>query len=100
MSNFFSKLGIKDKIAYSTAIASFCLGWGLTIASFIVGRGEISDSVLWVLGQSLVYAASVLGVGMYVSGSVKSMKHEISRFMRREELDYDGGLEQTDNTEL
>ena len=80
-----AELDLKTRIAYVTATVAFGLGWGLTIASFIVPPlGIVSDSVLWILGQSLVYAASVLGVGMYVSGSVKGMKREISRFMRAE----------------
>ena len=48
----------KQKIAIITALIAFGLGWGLTIAGFIIPpSGEIADSVLWVLGQSLVYAA-------------------------------------------
>ena len=78
-------LEVKEKIAYATAIAAFTIGWGLTITGFIIGAGVISDSVLWVLGQSLVYAASVFGVGLYVTGSVRNMKHEINRFMRHPE---------------
>lgn len=77
-------LEIKTKIAYITAIVAFAAGWGLTIAGFIMGAGVISDSVLWVLGQALVYAGSVLGIGMYVSGSVRNMKRSIARFMINE----------------
>ena len=79
-------LDIKNKIAFTTAVGAFLIGWGLTIAGFIVPPvGVVSDSVLWILGQALVYAASVFGVGMYVGGEVKRMKGEISRFMRNEE---------------
>lgn len=79
-------LDIKNKIAFTTAICAFLIGWGLTIAGFIVPPlGVVSDSVLWILGQALIYAASVFGVGMYVGGEVKRMKGEISRFMRNEE---------------
>lgn len=79
------ELDVKNRIAYSTAIAAFVLGWGLTVAGFIIGAGVISDSVLWVLGQALVYAASVLGVGMYIGAEVKHLKGEIKRFMRNPE---------------
>lgn len=78
-------LDIKNKVAFITAIAAFTIGWGLTIAGFIIGAGVISESVLWVLGQSLVYAASVFGVGMYVGGEVKRLKGEIRTFMRNPE---------------
>lgn len=78
-------LDIKNKIAYITAICAFLIGWGLTIAGFIIGAGVISESVLWVLGQALVYSASVFGVGLYVGSEVKRMKGEIKRFMRNPE---------------
>ena len=77
-------LSIKTKIAYITAIVAFAIGWGLTIAGFIIGAGVVSDSVLWILGQALIYAASVFGVGMYVSASVKNMKKAIGNFMAKE----------------
>lgn len=77
-------LDIKTKIAYITAVAAFACGWGLTIAGFIIGAGAISDSVLWVLGQSLVYAASVFGIGMYVTGAVKNMKQEVDGYMGKD----------------
>lgn len=78
-------LDIKTRLAYSTAIIAFLAGWGLTIAGFIIGAGIISDSVLWVLGQALVYAASIFGVGMYVTGAVKGMKSSIQSFMNAED---------------
>lgn len=79
-----SQLDVKTKVAYITAILAFTIGWGLTIAGFIIGAGVISDSVLWVLGQALVYAASVFGVGMYVGNEVIGMKRSIRRFMKQE----------------
>lgn len=76
-------LDIKNKVAIITAIAAFIVGWGLTIAGFWVPPvGEVADSILWILGQALLYAASVLGIGMYVGGEVKRMRSEINRFMR------------------
>ena len=80
-----SHLDIKTKIAYITAIFAFVVGWGLTIAGFIVPPvGAVTDSVLWILGQALVYAASVFGVGMYITSSVKGMKESIGKFMSDE----------------
>ena len=71
--------------AVFTAIAAFVFGWGLTIAGFCLPVvGQISESVLWVLGQALVYAASVFGVAMYTTGSVRGMKKEISHFIEEE----------------
>ena len=80
-----SQIDVKSKIAYITAIVAFIAGWGLTIAGFIVPPvGAVTDSVLWILGQALVYAASVFGVGMYVTSSVRGMKESIGRFMTDE----------------
>lgn len=79
-------LDIKNRVAIITAVVAFVVGWGLTIAGFWVPPvGEVADSILWILGQALVYAASVLGIGMYVGGEMKRMKGEISRFIKEEE---------------
>ena len=99
------ELDLKTRIAYVTAIIAFVLGWCLTIAGFIAPPlGIVSDSVLWILGQSLVYAASVLGIGMYVTGSVKGMKRAIGDFMADEVRRYrqraeDEEIEETEETE-
>lgn len=85
-----NSLEIKTKIAYITALVAFIAGWGLTVAGFVIGAGVISDSVLWVLGQSLVYAASVFGVGMYMTNSVRAMKRSIRRFMINEDAKIHG----------
>ena len=78
------KLGLKTRIAYITAIVAFIIGWALTIAAFFCPPlGIIHESVLWVLGQALLYAASVLGIGMYVTGQVRSMKNTMNRYMRQ-----------------
>ena len=95
-----SNLDIKTKVAYITAIAAFVLGWGLTVAGFIIGAGVISDSVLWVLGQALVYAASVFGVGMYVNNEVIGMKRSIRRFMKDEANELNNSEIQEPNEEL
>lgn len=79
-------LDVKNKVAIITAIVAFLIGWGLTIAGFWVPPvGEVADSILWILGQSLVYAASVLGIGMYVGGEVKRLKGEVRNYMRHPE---------------
>ena len=80
-----SELDLKTRIAYVTAIVAFTVGWGLTIAGFCLPPvAVVADSILWILGQALLYAASVLGIGMYVTGSMRGMKRSISNFMREE----------------
>ena len=77
-------LDIKTKVAYISAIVAFIAGWGLTIAGFIVPPvGLVSDSVLWILGQALVYSASVFGVALYTTGAVRQMKREIREYEQR-----------------
>jgi hypothetical protein len=73
------------KAAYATAIIAFIIGWGLTIAGFIVPpRGEISGSVLAVLGEAMVYAASVFGVTLYFQNQMAKFRHDARRYMDNE----------------
>lgn len=81
--NKWSSLDIKEKAAIVTAIAAFVVGWGLTIAGFIVPpMGEIADGVLWVLGQALIYAASVFGITSYFNSETRKMKRDIREFVQ------------------
>lgn len=78
------QLDIKEKIATVTAIIAFILGWGLTIAGFVVPPlGEIADSILWVLGQALIYAASVFGITSYFTSETRRLKHDIREYVER-----------------
>ena len=62
-------LCIKDKVAYSTALASFVLGWLLIGVAFLVAPlGQVDASVISIFGMALVYTASILGVSLYWSG--------------------------------
>lgn len=60
-------LGIKTKGAYISAVISFVIGWTLIVWGFIIEpTGEVHSSIQWVLGQALVYCASVFGLTGYV----------------------------------
>lgn len=73
-------LDYKNKLAVWTCLIAFTIGWTLTIAGFIVPPlGEVADSVLWILGQSLLYSASVLGIGIYTTHLVKDGINGIRR---------------------
>ena len=82
----------KSKYALGTAIVAFAIGFGLTIAGFFTPpKGEVHDSVLWILGQALIYTASVLGIGMYFNSKttelnqrIVEMKDEARRLVREE----------------
>lgn len=54
-----------------TAVAMLIFGCTLTtIGFFLDPAGDISNSVLWVLGQSLIYAGSVFGLKNYVDAKL------------------------------
>ena len=73
-----SKMTVKDAIAYTTSILAFIIGWGVTIAGFIIPPvGDIADSVLWVLGQSLIYTSSILGVSMYMRYNIQKIERKL-----------------------
>ena len=75
-------LGIREKIAIITAVAAFVAGWAMSIAAFIVPPvGVISDGILWILGQSLVYASSVFGITSYFSTESLRMKRDLREYM-------------------
>lgn len=87
------KTANKDhKAAYVTAIIAFIVGWGLTIAGFIVEpRGEVHGSVLAVLGEAMVYAASVFGVALYFKNEMTKFRHDTRRYMEEQMTHDDDG---------
>lgn len=81
-------LTLKDKLAFVTCIAAFVLGWGMTIAGFVADPlGEVHDSVLWILGQSLIYTASVIGLSMVVTDNFRKIRHELGLKNNKEDDD-------------
>lgn len=82
----YEKCTIKQKVAMLSGVIAFILGWGLTIAGFFVPPlGEIADSVLWVLGQSLIYTGSVLGLTQYFSAESVKLRHDVDRHIEHME---------------
>jgi hypothetical protein len=78
MKNIDDKCTIKQKVAMISGIVAFLFGWGLTIAGFCIPPlGEIADSVLWVLGQSLIYTGSVLGLTQYFSAESAKLRNDV-----------------------
>lgn len=73
----------KDKISYIVASLAFLFGIGLTIAGFIVHpMGIVDDSVLWVLGQCLVFSGGVFGVGLYINNKMQEVKADILKSLK------------------
>ena len=78
--------GIKENIIYGSALFMLIFGVGLTIAGFIIPpAGQVHDSVLWVLGQCLIYAGSGMGISAYTSGKMREMQRGIDRRFDRYE---------------
>lgn len=89
-----AKLDVKTKFAIVTAAVAFLAGWGLAIAGFLLPpKGEVHDSVLWILGQALIYTASVLGIGMYINNEITRLKAENQKFKREVIEKVEGGEE-------
>ena len=84
------KIDAKQRIAYCTAIIAFVCGWGLTIAGFIVPpKGEVSGSVLAVLGEAMIYTASVLGITLYFSNEILKFKRDARKYLNDRENETD-----------
>lgn len=72
----------KQKAAYITAIASFIIGWGLTIYGFLLPpRGDVTDGTLYLLGEAMIYTASVFGVTLYFQNQMAKFRHDARRYM-------------------
>ena len=77
-------MAIKEKLSYITCVSSFVIGWILTIVGFILPpSGEVSDSVLWILGQSLLYTGAVLGISSYYSSQLNNFKTEVRNELKK-----------------
>lgn len=75
-------LNIKDKLAILSAIIAFILGWCMSIAGFwIPPIGEVADSILWILGQALLYAASVFGVSAYFRSETVQLRRDMDKHL-------------------
>lgn len=70
----------KEAIQYATAVGMLVAGLALTVAGFVVTPlGVISDSVLYVLAQCLIYAGSIFGIGLYVNTKIDVLKRQIQK---------------------
>lgn len=81
----FSDLNIKEKLAIISACAAFVCGWVLTGIAAFVPLLLSEQSILWILGQAMTYAAAVFGVSMYFNAEARIMKHDISKHIEHME---------------
>ena len=85
----------KDTIAVVSAVVMLAFGAILTaIGFFLEPVGEIHDSVLWVLGQCLIYAGSIFGIAYYTKGQITKQIDELETRIKRKEKDDDEDIEE------
>ena len=82
----------KDSLGVISACVMLIFGITLTAIGFAIAPlGEVSDSVLWVLGQSLIYAGGIFGIASYTKGVVDrridEWKDEVRKSKESEELE-------------
>ena len=74
----------KDTITVWSAIAMLAFGVALTATAFCIDPvGEIHDSVLWTLGQCLLYAGGALGIANYARTSAREAVDERLKEMNK-----------------
>lgn len=85
MKTTFKDLNIKEKLAIISACVAFTAGWTLTGIAAFVPILLSEQGVLWILGQALIYSASVFGVALYFKAESTQMKHDINKHLERTE---------------
>lgn len=74
----------RGNIAVYSAVGMLAFGMILTgIGFFVAPLGEVSDSVLWVLGQALIYAGSIFGIATYTKGVIEKQVNDLeNRYLK------------------
>lgn len=85
MKQSWEDLNIKDKLAIISACVAFTVGWGLTICAAFVPLLLSEQGILWILGQALVYSASVFGLGMYFKSETVQMRSDMQKYFNKRE---------------
>ena len=103
MKQTWKDLNIKDRLAIVSACIAFTVGWTLTALAAFVPLLLSEQGILWILGQSLVYSASVFGLGMYFKSETVQMKQDVDRHimhMERMQLQRDKLRKEKDIPEI
>lgn len=62
-----------------TALFALLFGFGLSLAGFIVDpKGIVDQSVLWILGQCLLYAGSIYGISTHFQKKQEELERKIN----------------------
>ena len=85
MKNSWKDLNIKEKLAIASACVAFAAGWILTGIAAFVPLLLSEQGILWILGQSLVYSASVFGISAYFRSETVQLKRDVDRHLEHME---------------
>lgn len=86
MKTTWTTLNIKEQIAIISACVAFVLGWAMSIGAFFVPPvGEVADSILWILGQALLYSSAVFGVSAYFRSEAVQLRRDMDRHLEHME---------------
>lgn len=85
MKTTWNDLSIKEKLAIGSACVAFALGWLITGLAAFVPLLISEQGVLWILGQSLVYTASVFGVSAYFRSEAVQLRRDMDRHLEQME---------------
>ena len=70
----------KENVAMFSAVIIQVSGIVIAFLSFFrTPVGEISDSVLWYVSQTLIYSGSIFGVSVYVQTKVAEIRSELMK---------------------
>ena len=79
---------MRGTIAVISACAMLSFGMIFTgIGFFINPMGEVSDSVLWILGQALIYAGSIFGIATYTKKVIHQQMNDLEDRLIRKRKD-------------
>lgn len=85
MKTTWKDLSIKEKLAMISACAAFCMGWILTALASFVPLLISEQGILWILGQSLIYSASVFGISAYFKSEAVQLRKDMDKHLERME---------------
>lgn len=86
MKQTWSDLSVKEKIAILSACLAFILGWAMSIGAFFVPPvGEVADSILWILGQALLYCSATFGIAAYFKSETVQLRRDMDRHLEHME---------------
>ena len=67
-----------------TALFALIFGFCLSLAGFIVNpTGVVDQSVLWILGQCLLYAGSIYGISTHYQKKQKELENKIYKRLNK-----------------